>query len=108
MDNMRNIKNRIVERMPSIGRGQILSAEDAPARIDAGIELELGPSDDSKPLRTWPELVDPVHGRAGVSTSQPGALSGVPHRVRKCCRHARALILLLPASVRILARLHTN
>lgn len=78
VDNMRNIRDRIVERMPSIGRGQILSAEDAPARIDAGIELELGPaSDDSKPRRTWPEQMDPVHGRAGFSTSQPGSSGGL-------------------------------
>lgn len=70
---MGDIQRRIVERVPSIGRGQILSAEDAPARIDAGIELELGPaSDDRVPMRTWPEQVDPVHGRAGVSTSGPG------------------------------------
>ncbi len=70
---MGDIQRRIVERVPSIGRGQILSAEDAPARIDAGIELELGPaSDDRVPMRTWPEQVDPVHGRARVSTSGPG------------------------------------
>ncbi len=75
---MKNIRGRIVERMPSIGRGQILSAEDAPARIDAGIELELGPaSGDSRPLRTWPEQVDPMHGRAGVSTSEPGGPPGL-------------------------------
>lgn len=70
---MGDIQRRIVERVPSIGRGQILSAEDAPARIDAGIELELGTaSDDRVPLRAWPEQVDPLHGRAGVSTSGPG------------------------------------
>ncbi|CAL8470275.1 g9817 [Coccomyxa elongata] len=74
---MGDIQRRIVERVPSIGRGQILSAEDAPARIDAGIELELGPaSDDRVPMRTWPEQVDPVHGRAGLSTSGPGSSRG--------------------------------
>ena len=72
---MGDIRRRIVERVPSIGRGQILSADDAPARVDAGIELELGPaSDDRVPMRTWPEQVDPVHGRAGISTSGPGEL----------------------------------
>ena len=47
---MRGTRKRIVERAPSIGRGQILSAEDAPARIDAGIELELGPAQAPGPL----------------------------------------------------------
>ncbi|EIE26036.1 hypothetical protein COCSUDRAFT_61028 [Coccomyxa subellipsoidea C-169] len=74
---MGDIRRRIVERVPSIGRGQILSADDAPARVDAGIELELGPaSDDRVPMRTWPEQVDPVHGRAGISTSGPGSGRG--------------------------------
>jgi hypothetical protein len=70
---MGDIRRRIVERVPSIGRGQILSADDAPTRIDAGIELELGPaSSDRVPKRTWPEQMDPLHGRAGISTSGPG------------------------------------
>lgn len=74
-----------MERVPSIGRGQILSAEDAPARIDAGIELELGPaSSDRVPKRTWPEQVDPLHGRAGVSTSGPGNSRAMLYMTAPC------------------------
>ena len=64
------VRKRVLERAPSIGRGQILSAEDAPARIDAGIELELGGGGDrdrERPLRAWPEPVDPLHATAGIS-----------------------------------------
>ena len=69
-----SMRARMLERMPSIGRGQILSAEDAPARIDAGIELELGGGggDRERPLRAWPEEVDPLHATAGVSTGRDG------------------------------------
>lgn len=63
-------------RLPSIGRGQILTSEDAPARIDAGIELDLGLGGPGGPekakKRAWPEEVDAVHNKAGVHRSQPG------------------------------------
>ena len=68
---------RMVDRVPSIGRGQILSAEDAPARIDAGIELDLGLGGSEK-RRAWPEEPDPVHNKAGVHRSQPGDGSRAP------------------------------
>ena len=66
--------------MPSIGRGQILTSEDAPARIDAGIELDLGLGSSGSPekKRAWPEEPDSVHNKAGVHRSQPGDGSSAP------------------------------
>lgn len=66
-----------MDRVPSIGRGQILTSEDAPARIDAGIELDLGLGGSEK-RRSWPEEPDPVHNKAGVHRSQPGDGSRAP------------------------------
>lgn len=66
-----------MDRVPSIGRGQILTSEDAPARIDAGIEVDLGLGTPEK-KRTWPEEVDPVQNKAGVHRSQPGDGSRAP------------------------------
>ena len=73
----KGISQRIVDRVPSIGRGQILTSEDAPARIDAGIELDLGLGGSEK-RRSWPEEPDPVHNKAGVHRSQPGDGSRAP------------------------------
>ena len=70
---------RMVDRVPSIGRGQILTSEDAPARIDAGIELDLGLGGTEK-RRSWPEEADPVHNKAGVHRSQPGDGSRAPSK----------------------------
>ena len=74
------ISRRIVDRVPSIGRGQILTSEDAPARIDAGIELDLGLGSSGSPekKRAWPEEPDSVHNKAGVHRSQPGDGSSAP------------------------------
>lgn len=71
------MNRRIMDRVPSIGRGQILTSEDAPARIDAGIEVDLGLGSSEK-KRTWPEEVDPVQNKAGVHRSQPGDGSRAP------------------------------
>ena len=73
----KGISQRIVDRVPSIGRGQILTSEDAPARIDAGIELDLGLGGSEK-RRSWPEQPDSVHNKAGVHRSQPGDGSRAP------------------------------
>ena len=71
---------RMMDRVPSIGRGQILTSEDAPARIDAGIELDLGLGGSEK-RRTWPEEADPVHNKAGMHRSQPGDGSRAPGEI---------------------------
>ncbi len=83
------ISRRIVDRVPSIGRGQILTSEDAPARIDAGIELDLGLGSSGSPekKRAWPEEPDSVHNKAGVHRSQPGDGSSAPGESDKASWH---------------------